>query len=121
MIDHRPANLVAQAMILRSFGYTVLEAGSYREAFRACHEHAEPIHLIIIAATVAPSRAGDIAGRLQLLRPETSVLFLSGFSNDGAAVEEWRRVTSDGLSRSNLLHARLGAAVMLKMELLHSV
>lgn len=90
VIEHRPANLVAQAMILRSFGYTVFEAESRREAVRACHEHADPIHLLVIGATVAPSRGCDVAGRLQLLHPEMRVLFLSSFSNDRAAGEELR-------------------------------
>jgi hypothetical protein len=44
LIENDPANLVVQALVLRSFGFTVLEASSRGEAWRVCHRHQGPIH-----------------------------------------------------------------------------
>jgi response regulator RpfG family c-di-GMP phosphodiesterase len=80
VIEHHPANLIAQAMLLRSVGYAVLEAEDDRDAARACQEHAGPIRLLVIGTTAAPGRDRELAGLLQSLRPEMRVLFLSSFS-----------------------------------------
>jgi response regulator RpfG family c-di-GMP phosphodiesterase len=101
VIEHHPASLVAQAMILRCFGYTVLEAEDDGEADRACHQYTDPIHLLVIGTTAAPSRDGELARRLQSLRPEMRALFLSSFSSSGAAGEELQKpIGADSLVRT---------------------
>jgi CheY-like chemotaxis protein len=48
LIENDLATLVARALVLRSFGYTVLEASSQEEALHTCQEHPGPIRLWII-------------------------------------------------------------------------
>ena len=86
LLEHHPANLIAQAMLLRSFGYAVLEAEDDREAARACLEHAGPIRLLVIGTTAAPGGDREITWRLQTLRPEMRVLLLASFAKSGTHV-----------------------------------
>lgn len=76
LIEHDSAHLVAQAMVLRSFGYTVLEASTQMEAARACREHRGPIHVAVTKA-VRGSGSGEVVERLRRLCPDIRVLFLS--------------------------------------------
>ncbi len=76
LIENDPANLIAQSLILRCFGYTVLEATSRGEVWRVCHEHQGPIHLVLMKAILDGSFREFIA-RLQCLYPEIRVLFVS--------------------------------------------
>jgi CheY-like chemotaxis protein len=72
LIENDPVNLVALALILRSFGYAVLEAGSQDQAVRACCEHKGPIHLVVIRAATS-----EVVAPLKLLYPLMRALFLS--------------------------------------------
>jgi DNA-binding response OmpR family regulator len=76
LIEHDSAHLIAQALVLRSFGYTVLEASTQMEAVRACREHQGPIHLAVTKA-VRGTGSGEVVERLRRLCPEIRVLFLS--------------------------------------------
>ncbi len=87
LIEHDSAHLIAQAMILRSFGYTVIEASTQIEAFRVCGEHYGPIHLAVTKA-VRGNGSGDIVERLRRLCPQIRVLFLTDRS---PAECDWRR------------------------------
>jgi DNA-binding NtrC family response regulator len=77
LVENDAAKLVARSLILRCFGYTVLEAGSRGEAWRVCHNHSGPIHLILTTAIPANSSSIQFVARLQLLYPEIRALFLS--------------------------------------------
>src|SRR5208337_1318751 len=76
LIEHDTAHLIAQAMVLRSFGYTVLEASTQMEAVRACREHHGPIHVAVTKA-VRGNGSGEVVERLRRLCPDIRVLFLS--------------------------------------------
>ncbi len=80
LIEHDSAYLIAQAMVLRSFGYKVLEASTQLEAARACREHRGPVHLAVTKA-VRGKGSEDVVARLQRLCPEIRVLFLSDRSS----------------------------------------
>jgi two-component system cell cycle sensor histidine kinase/response regulator CckA len=85
LIENDPATLVARALVLRSFGYTVLEAGSQEEALHTCQEHPEPIRLVITRAAVDSYHSRELVTRLQLLRPQMRALFVSDESVGGLA------------------------------------
>jgi PAS domain S-box-containing protein len=71
--------------ILVDSGYAVLESGDPAEALRIAEEHAEPLSLLI-ADLVLPGIGGSIlAEKLAAIRPETKVLFASGYSGEAVA------------------------------------
>lgn len=67
---------------LRSFGYTVLEADHGQQAVQLCETHSGPIHLLL-SDVVMPEMSGrQVAEAVTAKRPETKVLFLSGYTDD---------------------------------------
>jgi DNA-binding NtrC family response regulator len=76
LIEHDSAHLIAQALVLRSFGYTVLEASTYMEAATACREHQGPVQLAVTKA-LRGDGSGEVVERLRRLCPEIRVLFLT--------------------------------------------
>jgi two-component system cell cycle sensor histidine kinase/response regulator CckA len=81
LIENDPANLVAQALVLRSFGFTVLEASSRGEAWRVCHRHQRPIHLVVAKAILDNHRTSDFIARLRLVYPQIRALIVSETSS----------------------------------------
>ena len=77
LVEDAPATLVACSLILRCFGYTVLEADSRGDAWRACHEQQGPIHLILMKVDLDDESAIEFVTRLQLLYPQICALFVS--------------------------------------------
>ncbi len=68
--------------VLRSYGYTVLEAARGHEAIRISAQHQGPIHLLI-SDVVMPELGGpQLALRIASLRPGIKTLFLSGYTDD---------------------------------------
>jgi CheY-like chemotaxis protein len=79
LIETDPVKLVALALVLRCFGYTVLEAGSRGEAWGICCEHRGPIHL---AMTDAVPDSSEFITRLQIPYAQIrAVLFVSEASS----------------------------------------
>ena len=74
---------MAHSLILRCFGYTVLEATSRGEAWRTCVRHGGPIHLIVMKAGRNDDTNRGFVARLQLLCPQIRALFVS----DGPQME----------------------------------
>ncbi len=68
--------------LLEKLGYTVLEGEDAQSALAAARTHTGPIHLLV-ADVVMPGPSGrELARRLAELRPETKVLFVSGYTDD---------------------------------------
>jgi signal transduction histidine kinase/CheY-like chemotaxis protein len=68
--------------VLKSCGYTVLDAADGREAVRLAEGHAGPLHLLV-SDVVMPHLGGrQLAERVAALRPDVKVLFLSGYTDD---------------------------------------
>jgi two-component system cell cycle sensor histidine kinase/response regulator CckA len=68
--------------VLEAAGYTVLVAGSGGEALEVLAQHAGTIHLLI-TDVIMPGMTGPVlAGHVRAARPETKVLFLSGYPDD---------------------------------------
>ncbi len=67
--------------ILTSKGYTVLEASRPDEAQLVCQQHEGPIHLMLTDVVMPGISAPELAERVATLRPETRVLYMSGYAD----------------------------------------
>lgn len=68
--------------VLRTCGYSVLEAAHGGEAFRLLEKHAGPVHLLV-SDVVMPEMGGrELAQRVAALNPGIKVLCLSGYTAD---------------------------------------
>jgi signal transduction histidine kinase/CheY-like chemotaxis protein len=68
--------------ILQESGYTVLEAAGAETALRMAQQPAAKIDLLVTDVVMPHIDGRDLADRLSTLRPETKVLFLSGYTNE---------------------------------------
>ncbi len=68
--------------ILTSTGYTVVEAGDGTEALRIATEYPGPIHLLLTDVVMPKLSGREVAACLRSLRPETRVLYMSGYADD---------------------------------------
>jgi PAS domain S-box-containing protein len=68
------------ASVLRSRGYSVLEAANGREALEVAGRHGGPIHLLL-SDVVMPEMGGvELAERFSAPRPEAAVLMMTGYA-----------------------------------------
>jgi CheY-like chemotaxis protein len=67
--------------ILEGAGYKVLAASGGPEALRLCEETDDPIHLLLTDVVMPETSGREVAEQLTLLRPEISVLFMSGYTD----------------------------------------
>ena len=71
--------------ILQEYGYRVLEAKNGEDALRVSEEHEGPIHLILTDVIMPGMSGRDLAGRLQQIRQETKVVYMSGYTDNTIA------------------------------------
>jgi len=72
-------------LLLEGCGYTVLDSGDPADAIRMAARHKGPLPLLI-TDVVMPGFSGRIlAERLAAARPETKVLYTSGYAGDEVA------------------------------------
>ncbi|OLC06005.1 MAG: hypothetical protein AUH41_13780 [Gemmatimonadetes bacterium 13_1_40CM_66_11] len=68
--------------LLEKLGYTVLEGEDAQSALAAARAYGGPIHLLV-ADVVMPGPSGrELARRLAEFRPETKILYVSGYTDD---------------------------------------
>jgi two-component system, cell cycle sensor histidine kinase and response regulator CckA len=65
--------------ILRSHGYTVLEAADGVEALEVAEEHPGPIHLLLTDWCMPRLDGGGLISRLSNGHPETAILVMTGY------------------------------------------
>jgi len=74
--------------ILVAAGYEVLEAGNGEDALRVAEAHPAPIHLLLTDVVMPRLSGVELAGQLTRRRPDTKVLYMSGFAVVGAQIEQ---------------------------------
>ena len=70
------------ALVLKSFGYRVLVAGDGEEALEVSRATTEPIHLLLTDMIMPRMSGTELAEALARERPETRVLYMSGYTGD---------------------------------------
>ena len=68
--------------ILEGGGYTVLQACDAQEAVLLAERHPGPIHLLLTDVIMPRQSGRALVERLRPLRPETRVLYMSGYTNE---------------------------------------
>jgi two-component system, cell cycle sensor histidine kinase and response regulator CckA len=69
-------------LALEEAGYSVLEAASGTAAIGLAEAHEGPIHLLVTDVAMPQMRGDELAQQLVARRPETRVLYLSGYVGD---------------------------------------
>jgi nitrogen-specific signal transduction histidine kinase/ActR/RegA family two-component response regulator len=78
--DEDMVRALAQA-ILERCGYHVLTAGNGQAALRFAQESQGPIHLLLTDTIMPVMNGPELAKQLRSIRPETKVLFMSGYTD----------------------------------------
>jgi two-component system, cell cycle sensor histidine kinase and response regulator CckA len=68
--------------LLVKFGYTVLETRSAEEALSRASEYQGPIHLLLVDVVMPGDSGHELARKLAQTRPETRVLYTSGYTDE---------------------------------------
>lgn len=90
LVEDDPQVRAVSRRILISLGYDVLVAGDGDEGLRLAQESGAPIHLVA-TDVVMPRRSGvELAAALSATRPDLPVLFLTGYSEEYAALTDAR-------------------------------
>lgn len=83
LVEDEPAVRALAGRILRSQGYTVLEAGGGEEAQRVAANYEDaPIHLLVTDMVLPEMSGRDIAQHLIHQTPDLKVLFMSGYTDN---------------------------------------
>jgi two-component system cell cycle sensor histidine kinase/response regulator CckA len=105
LVEDEPAVRALAAGMLRSFGYTVLEASQGDEALAVSDAHRGPVDLLVTDVVMPGMRGPEVAHRLRVRRPGVRVLFVSGYGGDmmaplGTRVDFLQKpFTADDLAR----------------------
>jgi len=70
------------AEILGRQGYRVLEASHGDEALLIHERYDGPIHLVLVDVVMPGMNGSELAKRLAFLRPETKILYMSGYTDN---------------------------------------
>jgi CheY-like chemotaxis protein len=82
--DAEPLRELAR-LFLEDAGYVVLEAGSGPEALEKSRGHDGPIHLLLTDVIMPGMSGAELARTLRAERPESRIVFVSGYTDDAIA------------------------------------
>jgi CheY-like chemotaxis protein len=82
VVEDEEAVRMLVCRVLESNGYRVLEARHGAEALVVCDEHKEPIHLLMTDVIMPEMGGRQLAERVSDQRPETKILFMSGYTDN---------------------------------------
>jgi PAS domain S-box-containing protein len=82
VVEDAPAVRAVMRQVLKRQGYTVLDAPDGAEALRLAAEHTGPIQLLLTDLVMPVLGGRQLTEQLTELRPETKVLFTSGYTDD---------------------------------------
>ena len=71
--------------VLANYGYLVLSAGRPGEALELAARHPGPIHLLVTDMVIPEMGGSALARKLLAERPETAILFMSGYTHQTLA------------------------------------
>jgi CheY-like chemotaxis protein len=74
--------------LLEASGYTVLEAANGTDAISVAEKHQGPIHLLLSDVVMPGMDGPQVAEQIALTRPDTKVLYMSGYTNAAVPVRE---------------------------------
>jgi CheY-like chemotaxis protein len=74
--------------LLEAGGYTVLEAANGADAISLAEKHPGPIHLLLSDVVMPGMNGPELAGKIIGARPDTKVLYMSGYTGDALPVQE---------------------------------
>jgi nitrogen-specific signal transduction histidine kinase/ActR/RegA family two-component response regulator len=83
--DSSPVRAIARQILQRQ-GYRVLEAPGGDAALALAGEYRPAIHLLLTDVIMPGMSGRQLAERLQAMRPETRVLFMSGYTDDAVVL-----------------------------------
>ncbi len=96
--------------ILAGLGYRVLTARDGQDALEVAAAHPEPIQLMVTDVVMPRLSGRALADRMHPLRPDTRVLFMSGYTED-AIIQHGLLVSGIAFLEKPFTPARLGAKV----------
>jgi CheY-like chemotaxis protein len=79
--DHDEVRNVAR-VVLRRYGYHVIDARNAGEALLTCERHPRTIHLLLTDVIMPQMSGRELAERLVKLRPDLKVLYMSGYTDN---------------------------------------
>jgi len=80
LVEDENAVRCATAEFLNLCGYTVLEAKDGVDALAVAKSHGSTIHVVVTDVVMPHMSGGQLAEELAVFRPETKVLFVSGYA-----------------------------------------
>ena len=108
LVEDQPAVRQMVGIILRAYGYRVLEAAGPDEALQLFAEN--PVELLVTDVGMPKMNGAELAKRLQAARPGLRILFLSGYSTE-ARVHDWKAVPGCGFLQKPFSQDTLAATV----------
>ena len=74
--------ILSNPQVLERHGYAVLEAPDGEAAVRLAQRHRGPIHLLLTDVVMPRVSGRELAEQLARVRPDTRVLYASGYTDD---------------------------------------
>lgn len=84
LVEDDPSLRMMMAGFLKGLGYSVLEADNGEAALEAVKDAAHPVELLITDITMPKMSGRDLADLLVTKFPQVRVLYISGYTHDGA-------------------------------------
>ena len=82
VVDDDEVVLDSAAFLLETRGYSIVRADGGREALEAAASHDGPIELLLTDVTMPEMNGWELAKKLTGQRPDTKVVFMSGYAED---------------------------------------
>jgi PAS domain S-box-containing protein len=82
LVEDEDAVRTLAARVLRQQGYTVLQAGSGIDGLTLARQYLGHIHLLLTDVVMPQMNGRQLAEQLLGIRPETRVLYMSGYTDD---------------------------------------
>jgi PAS domain S-box-containing protein len=82
LVEDSAAVRAVSKQVLERQGYTVLEAADGQAALHLAERHAGPIHLLLTDVVMPRIGGRELAEKLVITRPDTRVLYTSGYTDD---------------------------------------